>query len=159
MGCGMDPRKVLRGGHMKKLSLSILVLVLAGLMVGTASAQLTRLVFTIDVPFPFMVGTTTLPAGHYYVSGSPNHDLIWIKSEDGKSVGLTLAIPAVSARPAESSALVFNRYGNDYFLAKVLEAGDSTAAQMAKSKREREIAQSAAAPSTSRILYAKGGTR
>ncbi len=144
---------------MNKLSLSILLLVLAGLMAGTASAQLARHLFTIDVPFPFVVGTTTLPAGQYEVSGNGSHDLIWIKTWDGKSVALTLAIPTVSGKPAESSALVFNRYGNDYFLAKVLEAGDSTATQSIKSKREREVAQLAAAPSTPKVLYARGEKR
>ena len=140
---------------MKKLSVSILVLFLASLMVGTAGAQIVRYWFTIDVPFSFMVGLRSLPSGHYEVFGSPNHNLIWIKSSDGKTLALTYAVPTTNRESVERSALVFNRYGDDYFLAKVLTAGTSIAAGMTKSQRERELAQ-AATKSPARILYAKG---
>src|ERR1700736_5726377 len=70
----------------------------------------------VNVPFAFVAGGTTLPAGHYIVSRQSDS----LRIHDRNSQGLF--VPTHSAqRPEHESAskLVFHRYGDTYFLSEV----------------------------------------
>ena len=49
--------------------------------------------------------------------------------------------PAVASEPKTESKLIFNRYGDRYFLSQVWTAGNSSGRQLLKSDREKEMAQ------------------
>jgi len=78
------------------------------------------------VPFAFMVGDSRMPAGDYVVremSGDPS--VVSIASADGRQFAYTLTIPS-SAHALETPTqpeLVFEKFDNQYFLARVVPGG------------------------------------
>jgi hypothetical protein len=121
-------------------------LVIAGIMALTVmtSTRVARAQETmrVNVPFDFVAGNTSLPAGEYSVETSgPTHTLILIDRKDASTSALIITNAAVSAEPQSESKLIFNRYGDRYFLSQVWTAGYSTGRQLLKSAREKEMAQ------------------
>jgi hypothetical protein len=120
-------------------------LVMAGVLALAAMAT-TRVVqaqetLRANIPFDFVAGNTSLPAGEYLVEASgPTHVLLLIGRKDAISSAFINTNAAVSAGPQSESKLVFNRYGDRYFLSQVWTAGNSTGRQLMKTAREKEIA-------------------
>jgi hypothetical protein len=120
-------------------------LVMAGALALAAMAT-TRVVqaqetLRANIPFDFVAGNTSLPAGEYLVEASgPTHVLLLIGRKDAISSAFINTNAAVSAGPQSESKLVFNRYGDRYFLSQVWTAGNSTGRQLMKTAREKEIA-------------------
>lgn len=71
----------------------------------------------VDVPFDFTVSNKVLAAGHYTIL-PVRDDLIEIQNQNGQTTVLSAAYPN-SGPSQHSAALVFNRYGNEYFLRQV----------------------------------------
>lgn len=70
----------------------------------------------VDVPFDFTVANKVLAAGHYTIL-PVRDDLIEIQNQDGKTV---LSAASQNSGPSQhSAALVFDRYGDEYFLRQV----------------------------------------
>ena len=121
-------------------------LVMAGMMAlavlastRVAQAQETM---RVNIPFDFVAGNTSLPAGEYSVETSgPTHTLLLIDRKDASTSALIITNAAVSAEPQSESKLIFNRYGDRYFLSQVWTAGNSNGRQLLKSAREKEMAQ------------------
>src|SRR6185436_3083912 len=123
-------RQIVKGLSM----LALLTLTLAA-SVTTANGQNPQ-TLTANVPFEFVVGDKTLPAGHYAVSAiGAGNDTLSIQGANHSALRLTNAI---RTRDNESRALVFHRIGNTYFLSQVL-AGDSYGWRLVKSRQERAI--------------------
>lgn len=69
------------------------------------------------------------------------HTLLLIDREDPAESAF-LPTQAVDAHEIQSeSKLVFNRYGNRYFLSQVWSAGKSRGQKLSRSDREKEVAQ------------------
>jgi hypothetical protein len=99
---------------------------------------------TVNVPFDFAAGNTQLHAGEYTVKVSaPTHSMILVSREDSTASAFINTNAAVSSTPQAESKLIFNRYGNRYFLSQVWSAGNSQGRQLVKSAREKEIALTA----------------
>jgi hypothetical protein len=62
-------------------------------------------------------------------------------SADRKHSTIVNDLPNYASTPSENSRLVFNKYGNEYFLAQVWTKGDSVARNPSISKRAMEVAQ------------------
>jgi hypothetical protein len=95
---------------------------------------------TADIPFPFVVATQTLPAGHYIVSPL-NTDNLSIHDASNHN----MFVPAHSAqRPMNDNRckLVFHRYGDTYFLSEVWVAGNAMGKALFRSRAERDLAAS-----------------
>jgi hypothetical protein len=100
------------------------------------------------IPFEFVAGKTTLPAGEYKVGDvSAGSAVLLIRSVDGRSAVMIITHGTGSASRAEGK-LVFNRYGNRYFLSQVFSPGSSMGRELPKSKLEREIASNPQRPTT-----------
>lgn len=67
----------------------------------------------VSVPFAFVVGTKTLPAGQYYVSETAEH----IVTIGGKQGGAMMMERAGASTKANT--LIFKRKGNDLVLSSV----------------------------------------
>jgi len=123
-------------------------LVMAGMMALTVLAT-TRVAeaqkaVVVNIPFDFVAGSTQLPAGEYTVSVStPTHSVILISRKDATASAFISTNAAVSAMPQTESKLIFNRYGDRYFLAQVWQEGYAQGRQLLKSAREKEVAQTA----------------
>ena len=98
----------------------------------------------VNIPFDFVAGNTHLPAGEYTLKISePMHSLILISRKDTTMSAFINTNPAVSSAPQTKSKLIFNRYGDRYFLAQVWEQGYAQGRQLLKSPREKEAALTA----------------
>jgi hypothetical protein len=70
-----------------------------------------------DIPFDFTVSNKVLAAGHYTIL-PVRDDLIEIQGQNGKTTVLSAAYPN-SGPSQRHGALVFDRYGKEYFLRQV----------------------------------------
>ena len=108
----------------------------------------------VDVPFDFMVSGKSLPAGKYVVvrGTQASAEGLRLQSTDGKKGVYVLTISIQSAETREQGAVVFTRYGDEYFLSQVWIAGKATGRELFKGAKERtlqrDIARRAVKPET-----------
>ena len=95
----------------------------------------------VTVPFDFVAGSRTLPAGQYTVSQSNNWSAIVIRSAAPAAGAVMLTNRVESPGRQEIGKLVFHRYGDRYFLSEVWGTDRSTGSQLPKPAQERELAQ------------------
>ncbi len=109
----------------------------------TVAAQSER--SKITIPFSFIVGEKTLPAGEYTVE--PNRrdsDQFWLfQSKDGRTSSLFATMPVRANQTQEGSKLVFHRYGEQYFLSQIWTAGANSGRELLMPRLERELAKNA----------------
>lgn len=92
-----------------------------------------------NIPFAFTAGDTALPAGEYRIEkvhGS-SHVLL-IRCTEGSPAIMVPTLPAASNGPQEKTKLIFDRYGDRYFLAQIWSAGSSRGSELPKSAKEKE---------------------
>lgn len=94
------------------------------------------------IPFEFNAGGQTLPAGEYrVVRVNPQSDrtVLALRGTDGgpEVMLITNVVEAGDTRGA--ARLVFKRYGDQYFLAQVWDAAESTGLELPASPAERRL--------------------
>jgi hypothetical protein len=92
----------------------------------------------VNVPFEFIAGSDHLPPGHYRLSREAT-GVVMLWREDGPETTFLNVMPP-SESSAQTSNLVFNRYGETYFLAHINATTLRQAYECYKSSRERELA-------------------
>src|SRR5262245_32917921 len=96
-----------------------------------------------NIPFDFVVGGKEFKAGKYSVSRvAPSNSpgtLIIRGEENGGSA--TFNVNNAIDKGDAGTRLIFRRYGNQYFLAKVFDGYSGEGAELLKSKSEREAAK------------------
>lgn len=94
-----------------------------------------------DIPFNFTVCTQQLPAGKYKVRPvtSATTNLLLVRSEDGHFAEITCTRDLQASTRASAGKLIFNRYGNQYFLSELWFPGEMTGNQVLKSEREEAV--------------------
>ena len=117
----------------------LLVIMLGTLLPITAAAQNRDLV--ADIPFNFTVCNRQMPAGKYTVRPitSATANLLLVRSADGQFAEITCTHDVQSSKRAGEGKLIFNRYGNQYFLAELWFAGEMTGNEVSKSDREEAV--------------------
>jgi len=98
------------------------------------------------IPFQFHAGNTKLPAGKYVIHVLDNSDLtiMEISSADGSTSALfEVRQTEANSAPAKTE-LIFNKYGNRYFLAKLFDQGDASGSTVDKSHYEEKVGDAAA---------------
>ena len=114
-------------------------IVLAAASVASVHAQDGHTV-SVNIPFDFTAGKTNLPAGEYYVRRIIERAQVGIEirgKEKSKSVLLLAPQTVRGTNIQNESKLVFNRYGDQYFLAQLWIAGRSDGNELTKTARER----------------------
>jgi len=130
----------------------VAVAMLASTRVARAQDQL-----MVNVPFDFVAGNKTMPAGEYAVKAiGPTNMLVLVARTDSTSSAFLPTHAAVSSQPQIESKLVFNRYGNRYFLAQVWTVGNSSGLQLIKSNREKEVALTASIETEGQVILVAG---
>jgi hypothetical protein len=119
---------------------------MAGVLVlsSMAATQIARAqeAMVVDIPFAFTAGSATLPAGEYRVQKMDrNSAVLLIDCWDAKASALVITNAAQAKETQTESKLVFNRYGNRYFLSQVWNAGSIRGRQLPISPREKEMPQ------------------
>ena len=91
-----------------------------------------------NVPFEFIVGDKTLPAGEYVIRAvSIGGDALTIQGTVSNHRAVRLA--NTTRRADKSAALVFHRYGESFFLSQIWLGGDGQGRQLLKSRQQRAI--------------------
>jgi hypothetical protein len=111
----------------------------AALHAQTAPTPLLR----VQVPFEFIAGGMHLPAGQYDILhvGGPN--LIMLRSSDGYARALVSVKVSPTRADESTTKLVFNKYGETYFLSQVWTEQDNQVHQCAKGREEEALAAGA----------------
>lgn len=105
------------------------------------------------VPFNFRVGSALLPAGAYEFESTDSR-VLWIRYQNGHANAVAVAM-TTSGETAPASRLVFNRYGDQYFLSETLSASGESQKKLAPSKLEKSVrAEEASFDSEGRVLVA-----
>ena len=119
------------------LALSILTVV----AVATASAQLPGTRTSAQIPFDFIVGEQTLPAGLYELRRIGNDPyLLCIQNVDDSRNVMIFNTSLLDDRDSiRQNALVFHRYGDIYFLAEIRSPYEGIARELQPSKEERRM--------------------
>ena len=98
-----------------------------------------------NIPFDFNVGKAVLPSGEYRVK-PVNPSTLMIQSKDTNQAAMAITIGVSSPKRGDTGKLVFNRYGNQYFLSKVWRPGETVGRELLKSRTEIEIAKNVSKP-------------
>ena len=123
-----------RQAFMILTTLSLLVMLAA----TSVYAQISGVLVVAKIPFEFSVGNNVLPAGEYTVSKMTRDSLV-IRSVDFGTSDIFLTISTQAGTTPNQSALVFNRYGDQYFLSKVWTTGNDTGRELWKPRAEEEL--------------------
>lgn len=117
--------------------ISALVLLFVPIIAAAQTKPGERIV--TQVPFKFMVGSVAMPAGEYTVRvADAKSSLLLVGNQDAKSWIYVKAIPD-QGKQAPGAALVFHRYGNQYFLAELKVEDSRTVYTFAPTKLEKEL--------------------
>ena len=132
-------------GHQQLLSFFIALVFALTLYPGKAQAQIVGEI-EANVPFPFHAGNVKLPAGRYFIHVLDNTDLtvMEITSADGTTTALFDVQSAQANSAPAKSELIFDKYGNRYFLAKLFDEGNPSGSQVLESRYEKRVGQAAA---------------
>ena len=131
----------------KHLLLSLFIALVFALTIYPTKAQ-AQIIDQLDVniPFQFHAGNAKFPAGKYVVQVLDDSDqtVMEIRSaNDSTSALLEVRETRANATPAKSE-LIFNKYGNRYFLSELFDEGNSTGSKVAESRYEKRISKETA---------------
>jgi len=124
------------------------------LLLGSAYAQLPGIPIRASIPFDFTVRGKTLPAGEYEVTriNDEPEGLLIRNIHDKRDDVVFTTEPKGEQRIPRNNMLVFNRYGDSYFLSEVVTAGVQTGQELNPSHAERalrrELAKNEVQPQT-----------
>jgi hypothetical protein len=126
---------------MKRQAFSLISLLSLLLVAGSAMAQTAHV--RANIPFNFAVGNKTFPAGTYDVGTIDHRDskILLLQARDGNASMMVGSNAAENLKPADKTKLVFNQYGNRYFLSQIWVAGETRGHQLPKTSREQETAR------------------
>ena len=112
------------------------------LVAATAQAQLPGTAIRATIPFDFKVEGRTLPAGNYEIRRINDDESIGLlirNVDDKHDKAMFETEPLYMRRTAGKDVLVFNRYGDVYFLSEVETAGEQTAREVYPTRTERHL--------------------
>ena len=128
------------------LSLSIALLFVATMYPGKANAQIVG-DLEANIPFQFHAGNAKLPAGTYRIRVLYDSDLtvMEISSLDGSTSALFQVQESDANSTPGKNELIFNKYGNRYFLAELFDEGNPSGSKVIESGYEKKISKGAVA--------------
>jgi hypothetical protein len=124
------------------LSLFMALVFAAMIYANPARAQLVGSM-EADIPFQFHAGDTKLPAGKYVIRMMDDSDLtiMEISRADGSVAALFQVHSAEANSTPRKSELIFNKYGNRYFLDKLFDEGEPSGSQVVESNYEKRVSK------------------
>src|ERR1700735_5684210 len=84
-----------------------------------------RALAEVDVPFVFHTPTQTLPAGSY-VLDRETANLLLLREKSSARGGFVITHGAIKTRAPKRGVVVFERYGDTYYLRQIWTAGNNT---------------------------------
>jgi hypothetical protein len=123
-------------------NLRTMMFALTVLLFATATqAQQTNV--KASVPFDFVVGNHTYPAGDYSIKSinDAGSSILVRNAQDNSIASLQMSSTCANAAPSRTTKLVFLRMSDSYFLSQVWVAGNSAGREFPKSKAQTQLAQ------------------
>ncbi len=103
----------------------------------------------VHVPFSFMVGDQTLPAGEYsfdpQLGWKSDMNVLVIRSADGSVYKAIVTSAASRSEVRQGGRVIFNRVGETYTLAQVWATDQPIGMQLRESRAQYELTQAGAA--------------
>ena len=132
-------------------------LILALVLAPSAPAQGPTYLMKADIPFAFQVGQHKLPAGEYRIQPFNLGAIVVSPEVPGGQYATSTIFAAGGGKTAEESRLIFERYGDRYFLKQVWRAGMSTGVELPKTKDEASALYRAARAPERVVIEARAG--
>jgi len=120
---------------MSKFRFSIIGLAAVAILHGQATS------FKARIPFAFVAAGQLLDAGEYSFESDVVPGLLVLKAEHGRETVVVKGLPISPSASTERSKLVFNRYGDQYFLTEVWPPGSESGRQVPPCNQERDLAR------------------
>jgi len=98
----------------------------------------TDLAARMNIPFPFYVGHTLLPAGEYTVSSRENGKAIQLQGKGGNAMTV-VSYQTPTRGESPRTVVVFHRYGDASFLAELKGPGGGQTLVLAQSGTEKRV--------------------
>jgi hypothetical protein len=98
------------------------------------------------VPFEFHAGNSDFPAGEYRIRSVDESglDVMQISTMDGSRSALFQVQESDAAATPTKSELIFNKYGDQYFLSKLYDQGERIGSEVLKTRTELRISKNVA---------------
>jgi len=113
--------------------LAVAVVLLAA---GSSFAQSTNVV--ADVPFAFTIGNQSVPAVHYELQSISGEGILALR-RGNEHMGL-VSTHSIQSPAAYRSRLIFQRFGDRYFLRQIWMSGSNSGRELPSTKLEKELA-------------------
>jgi hypothetical protein len=128
---------------MKKQILCAAILGFIALFSYSSADAQTNSRVVANIPFDFYVGSQKMPAGEYVIDKVfPQHDktTLSLRRQDGKANAMALTIPT-TVKKRKDAILSFNRYGDVYYLSKILNPFAEFGVELKQGKTEINLAR------------------
>jgi hypothetical protein len=132
---------------LKRLTTLSKVMMFALIAAAAANAQLSSPI-RVKIPFDFTVRNQTLPAGEYTISrvqGISDTNILSISNVNTFATVVYSTHQVNVATPANRAALVFHKYGEQYFLAQIWSSDEKEGNELAETSHERTLRRQLAA--------------
>ena len=114
------------------------------ILLGAAAASAQSILLRADIPFDFLVEKQTFPAGTYTISDpGASHGVLTIKNQT-PHLGIAMVrinLGMDSGRAGKGAQLLFNQYGDRYWLSQVWNGEGGQGYRIPKSRHETEFAR------------------
>jgi hypothetical protein len=132
------------------------VFLMAGLLalsiMAVTQVALAQDSMVVNIPFEFVAGNVTLPAGEYVVQAPISEPAVFLINRTTPHASIVLMTNSAESRdPQSTSKLVFNCYGNRHFLSQVWKAGYAQGKRLLQSPREKELSRVASNETKSEV--------
>jgi hypothetical protein len=125
----------------KKLYSTFAMLSLALLMAVVSVQAQSSGKLEVNIPFEFQIGSRTLPAGDYSIKRLTQNSVL-VRSADGKRSAIAQTPKTITANEkGKQEKLVFNQYGDQYFLSQVWMVRGGDGRELYKSDAENQAAR------------------
>lgn len=94
------------------------------LVAAVASFGADRATLSVNVPFEFMVGAKTMPAGEYYVVEGTGSQTIRLRSADAKTSAMVLTVGTQRNSAQDDASLAFRMVEGRQVLTTVSRSGE-----------------------------------
>jgi len=133
-----------KGGVQQFMSFLLLPVFALTIFAGKASAQIDG-DLDAEIPFQFHVGTRELPAGKYriHVLDEGSLRVMEITSMDSSTSALFQVQESDAKSAPAQSELIFNKYGDNYFLSKLYDEGNPSGSELIESRYEKQLSKGA----------------
>ena len=131
----------------KQAYISLMILSLFVAMSVTSVNAQSQAKLVANIPFEFVAGEKTMPAGEYTIRPVSEFGLrtrLLIRSRDGKAVTTVMVNSVQLSEIQKESKLVFNRYGDQTFLSQVWTSQSEYIGEVIRSKAEDRLAKKGA---------------